>query len=222
MINWNSINTVLLDMDGTLLDLHFDNYFWQEYVPQKYAEKHSLTLAQSKAELIPRFVQQEGKLDWYCLDFWGKELGLDIVSMKNEITHLISFRPNAQAFLQHLKDLGKHVVMITNAHPDSLSLKLERLSMAHYFDRMISSHDYGYPKESPTFWDRLEADIGLEKETALFIDDNTRILTAAKDYGIRHLLAIRYPDSQKGAWDTEGFESVDDFKQLMTGIHDIR
>ena len=39
MIDWNAINTVLLDMDGTILDLHFDNYFWKEYVPQKYAEK---------------------------------------------------------------------------------------------------------------------------------------------------------------------------------------
>ncbi|MCP4043692.1 MAG: haloacid dehalogenase, partial [Gammaproteobacteria bacterium] len=33
VINWNSIHTVLLDMDGTLLDLHFDNQFWLEHVP---------------------------------------------------------------------------------------------------------------------------------------------------------------------------------------------
>ena len=26
MINWQQIDTVFLDMDGTLLDLHFDNY----------------------------------------------------------------------------------------------------------------------------------------------------------------------------------------------------
>lgn len=163
-MHWNVINTVLLDMDGTLLDLHFDNFFWQEYVPQKYAEKHGTTIEQAKAELEPRHKQQEGKLQWYCLDFWGKELGLDIMALKNEIAHLISFRPYTQEFLQSLKDRGKQVVMITNAHPDNLSLKLERLSMAHYFDRLISSHDYGYPKESQAFWQNLEVDISLIKK----------------------------------------------------------
>ncbi|HBT55971.1 MAG TPA: haloacid dehalogenase, partial [Pseudomonas sp.] len=33
MLNWNAIDTVLLDMDGTLLDLHFDNHFWLEHMP---------------------------------------------------------------------------------------------------------------------------------------------------------------------------------------------
>ena len=215
MINWNAINTVLLDMDGTLLDLHFDNYFWQEYVPQKYAERHSITIKQSKNELEPRFAQQEGRLQWYCLDFWEKELGLDIVALKNEINHLISFRPNAREFLHSLKERGKQVVMITNAHPNSLSLKLERLSMAHYFDRLISAHDYGYPKESQAFWQNLEVDISLDKEKALFIDDSVRVLNSARTYGIRHLLAVRYPDSKKGAWDTQGYEAVEDFRDLI-------
>lgn len=218
MIDWNAIDTVLLDMDGTILDLHFDNYFWKEYVPQKYAEKHSITLAQSKAELEPRLAHQEGNLQWYCLDFWARELGLDIVALKNDITHLISFRPNAQEFLHGLKERGKQVIMITNAHPDSLSLKLERLSMAHYFDRLISSHDYGYPKESQAFWHNLEADINLDKEKTLFIDDSICILGSARTYGIKHLLAVRYPSSQEGARKTPGFDAVIDFKELIAPL----
>ena len=215
MINWNTIDTVLLDMDGTILDLHFDNYFWQEYIPQRYAENHSLTLDQAKAELKPRFTQAYGKLEWYCLDYWGKELNLDIMAMKREITHLISFRPHAQLFLQKLKDMGKQVVMITNAHRGSLSLKLEYLPMAHYFDKLISSHDYGYPKESPAFWQSLETEINLDKTKALFIDDNAHILDSAKHYGIAYLLAISYPDSQLGAWETGNYQAVNDFRELI-------
>lgn len=215
MIDWNKINTVLLDMDGTLLDLHFDNYFWQEYVPEKYAEKHSITLKQSKQELEPRFTRVSGKLEWYCLDYWATELELDIVLMKQEMIHLISFRPHADLFLQQLRAMGKEVIMITNAHRDSLSLKLERLPMAQYFDRLISSHDYGYPKESQIFWQALEADIQLDKSKALFIDDSVRILDSAKTYGIANLLAIGNPDSQKEAWDTGSYPSVDDFRTLL-------
>lgn len=215
MINWQTLDTVLLDMDGTLLDLHFDNYFWMEYVPAKYAEKHGISLEQSKAELEPRFQQQFGKLEWYCLDYWGAELNLDIVALKKEIAHLISFRPNADLFLQNIRDRGKKVVMITNAHPDSLSLKLERLSMAHYFDKLISSHDYGYPKESQAFWKNLEVDIGLNKERALFIDDSLPILDSARTFGIAQLLAIRHPDSKKGPKETEGYDAVEDFHELI-------
>lgn len=215
MINWNSISTVLLDMDGTLLDLHFDNYFWQEYVPEKYAEKHGISLTRAKEELNPRFEQTYGKLQWYCLDFWARELDLDIMAMKHEITHLISFRPYADAFLQNIKDHGKQVIMITNAHRDSLSLKLERLPMAHYFDKLISSHDYGYPKEDQSFWRALEDDIALDKEHALFIDDNIGILDSAKTYGIAELLAIRHPDSQKGPWETGSYNAVEDFRELF-------
>ncbi|WP_422136294.1 MULTISPECIES: GMP/IMP nucleotidase [unclassified Endozoicomonas] len=215
MINWNTIDTVLLDMDGTLLDLHFDNYFWMEYVPHKYAEKHSITLQQSKEELHPRVAQTYGKLEWYCLDYWARELDLDIIALKQELVHLISFRPGADRFLQNIRDRGKKVIMITNAHRDSLSLKLERLSMAHYFDKLISSHDYGYPKETQAFWHNLEADIGTDKERALFIDDSLPVLDSAKTYGIAHLLAIRYPDSKQGAKDTGEYQAVEDFHELI-------
>ena len=33
IIDWTRIDTILLDMDGTLLDLGFDNFFWREHVP---------------------------------------------------------------------------------------------------------------------------------------------------------------------------------------------
>ncbi len=215
MINWKHINTVLLDMDGTLLDLHFDNYFWQEYVPLRYSQNHSISLELAKQELEPRFTRMIGKLEWYCLDYWGKELDLDIVAMKREITHLISFRPYAQEFLQKLRTMDKEVIMITNAHRDSLSLKLEYLPMAQHFDKLISSHDYGYPKESPVFWEALESEISLDKSKALFIDDSPRILDSAKSYGIANLLAISYPDSQSGAWETGGYDAVNDFRDLL-------
>ena len=33
------VDTVLLDMDGTLLDLAFDNYFWQKLVPETWGRE---------------------------------------------------------------------------------------------------------------------------------------------------------------------------------------
>ena len=215
---WPEIDTVLLDMDGTLLDLHFDNHFWLEFLPQRYADLHGISLAMAQLELGPLFNEHQGRLTWYCLDFWTRELNLPIREMKREIAHLIALRPAADEFLAALREAGKRVVLITNAHRGSLSLKLERIELAPWFDRLISSHDYGYPKEEPQFWYALRQDIQFDPATALFIDDSLPILRSARDFGVAHLLAVREPDSRRGEKDTEEFAAVYDYRQLIRNL----
>lgn len=215
---WNRIDTVLLDMDGTLLDLHFDNQFWLHHLPQRYADKHAISLEAAKAELLPLFHSHAGQLAWYCLDFWSRELDLPVRALKDEIAHLIALRPDADHFLAALRAAGKRVALITNAHRDSLSLKMERIELAPYFDRLISSHDYGFPKEDQQFWFALQQDFGFDPARSLFIDDSLPILRSARDYGIAHLLGIRQPDSHGPLKDTEEFAAIEHYRQLLDGL----
>ncbi len=215
MIDWKTIDTVLFDMDGTLLDLHFDNYFWLQFIPEKYAEKHNISLEKAHVEVDVWMQQTMGTLNWYCLDFWDKTLGLETAVLKQELVHLISLRPHVDELLSALKAAGKHIVLITNAHQDSLSLKMERISLAHYFDRLITSHQFGYPKEDQRFWEALQANEPFNQERTLFVDDSIPILRSAREYGIRELLAIKHPDSKKGAKDTEEFPAIDQFTELL-------
>ena len=215
---WSDIDTVLLDMDGTLLDLHFDNHFWLQHLPQRYAELHNVSLAMAQMELMPLFEKNAGTLNWYCTDFWSAELKLPVKDLKAEIAHLIALRPDAETFLAAIQQAGKRVIMITNAHRDSLSLKMERLQLAPYFERLISSHDYGFPKENPQFWDALHTDIGFDPARSLFIDDTLPILRSAGRYGVKHLLAVREPDSRKGPKDTEEFAAVEDYRVLIKDL----
>lgn len=215
---WNEIDTVLLDMDGTLLDLHFDNHFWLEHLPQRYAEHHGISREQANAELIPLFREHAGKLTWYCTDFWSRELNLSIRDLKREVAHLIALRPDADAFLAAIRNAGKKVVLITNAHRDSLSLKMERVELAPYFDRLISSHDYGFPKEEQQFWQALQQDFPFDPARSLFIDDSLPILRSAGRFGVAHLLAVRQPDSRGAMKETEEFDAVEDYRQLVSGL----
>ena len=215
---WHDIDTVLLDMDGTLLDLHYDNHFWLEHLPKRYAELHGISRAMADLELMPLFERNAGQLKWYCLDFWSAELNIPVRELKLETADLIALRPDADTFLAAIKQAGKRVIMITNAHRDSLSLKLERIELAPYFERLISSHDYGFAKESPAFWDALQADIGFEPSRSLFIDDTLPILRSARDFGIAHLLAVKQPDSKKGPKDTEEFSALGDYRELLEGL----
>lgn len=215
---WNAIDTVLLDMDGTLLDLHFDNHFWLQHLPQRYAELHGVSRELAEAELLPLFRQHAGTLNWYCTDFWSRELNLSIRELKREVAHLIALRPDADTFLAAIRAAGKQVLLITNAHRDSLSLKLERIELAPFFDRLISSHDYGFPKEDQQFWHALQQDCAFDPARSLFIDDSLPILRSARTFGVGHLLAVRQPDSQAGPKDSEEFAAVEDYRELLRGL----
>ena len=217
MINWSTIHTVLLDMDGTLLDLHFDNHFWQEHVPQRYAEKNQLDLAATREFLSAKFKAAEGTLNWYCVDYWSVELGLDIPLLKQEIEHLIAVHPSVVEFLTALKRTGKHTALVTNAHGKSLQIKMRRTKLGPYFDQIISSHELGLPKEDVRFWDKLQHRIPFESKHTLLIDDSLPVLRSAKHYGIAHLLAVYKPDTRRPDKDVGEFIALRNFAEIMPG-----
>lgn len=215
MLNWSEIDTVLLDMDGTLLDLHYDNYFWLHVVPEEYAKKNQLSIEQARLIIEQKYQDVMGQLSWYCLDYWQKELDLPIMALKREIQHLISLREDTIPFLQFLKQSGKHIVLLTNAHPDSLSLKIERTQFDVYMDRLISTHEYGFSKEQQALWHAVQKDVGFNSRRTLFVDDSLSVLKSAKQYGIAHLLAIANPDSKKPHNQISDFLAITDYRQVM-------
>ena len=215
MIDWKEIDTVLLDMDGTLLDLYFDNYFWQEYLPVHWGQLHGLDTETAKLELIPRFKSKEGTLSWYCLDFWSDELNIDIRKLKTDIEHLIRIRPTAQEFLVTLVDMGKKPIMVTNAHEDLISMKLQKTGIGKYFQAVVSSHTLGFPKEEDAFWQKLNKGFNFNPDRSLLIDDNLAVLRAARNYGIAKLFSIARPDSQGPVRETEEFIAIDDFMMML-------
>lgn len=215
MISWNDIDTVFLDMDGTLLDLHYDNHFWLEHVPRRFAEANKLTLEQSKAELMPRYRKAEGTLDWYSVDYWSKELGLDIAVLKEEVDHLIAVFPFVVDFLDALRASHKRITLVTNAHGKALKLKMNRTQLGGHFDRLICAHDLGLPKEHDPFWDKLQATEPFDKSRTLLIDDSLPVLRCAQRYGIAHLLAVFRPDSKAPQKEVGEFKAIRSFKDIM-------
>lgn len=215
MIPWQDIDSVFLDMDGTLLDLHFDNHFWREHVPLRYAERHRLDLETAKSELVPRFRLKEGSLDWYCVEYWSRELGLDIVALKREVRHLIAVHEHVPEFLHRVRASGRRVVMLTNAHASSLELKMEVTGLAGAFDALVCSHDLGHPKEDLRFWSALERREHFRKESTLFIDDSLSVLRTARAFGIGHLLAVSKPDSRSPVRDIGEFIAIEGFDRIM-------
>jgi HAD superfamily hydrolase (TIGR01509 family) len=215
-VDWDSIDTVLLDMDGTLLDLHFDNYFWTQHLPKRYSEMLAVPLHEINADIAIRLQQKQGTLAWYCTDYWSREFALDIIAIKSEIKHLICERPQVLKFLEKIGAMGKRRVLVTNADRASIALKFSMTQIEPLLDEVISSHDYGIPKEQQLFWHQLKQHVPFDKARTVFIDDSDSVLKAAKTFGIGHIFAINQPDSTQCPRHRDEFAELVNFLDLLS------
>jgi len=213
---WDKIETVLLDMDGTLLDLHFDSHFWLEHLPLRYAELHKLDQASAKDHVLTAIKSQQGTLNWYSLDYWTERFQLDIMALKQEVQHLIGFRSDAKHLLEFLQQHKARVVLATNADQNSLALKLPPTGLDQLVDDIVSSAELGIAKEDPAFWQALQEKVPYNPATTLLIDDNEQVLDSAQAFGIRYLYTIMQPDMQSPERSVTRYPGVKTFNQITS------
>jgi len=214
IIPWDLVDTVMVDMDGTLLDLAFDNFFWRELVPCRYARHHDLPEHEARRELTGRYKALEGRLAWYCIDYWSETLGLDIRALKWEHRHRIQYLPKATEFLAAVRRRGKRLLLVTNAHREALAVKVAQTGLDGEVDSLISSHDYLAPKQSQMFWQKLLAGENFDPERTVLIEDSLSVLEAASTFGVKFTVAIRCPDSGQPPRQISSFPSVDSIHEL--------
>ncbi len=215
VVAWGGVDTVLVDMDGTLLDLAFDNYFWLELVPVHYAQARGMSEQDAREKLLGHYRAIEGSLAWYCIDHWSETLELDIRDLTRAHRHRIRFLPKAPDFLAWVRDQGKRVLLVTNAHPFTLAIKVAQTDLDRHVHRMVSSHDYGAPKETRRFWDRFHAEAGFDPSRTMLIEDSLPVLEAADEFGLGAAVAIRCPDSRHPPRQIEAFPAIDGVHELL-------
>ena len=207
--------TLMLDMDGTILDLAYDNYMWLTRVPEAYAEVHGQSREVARETLFALFRQMQGTLDWYCLDQWSERLGLDVVALHHEHRSRIDYLPGAQSFLTSVAGKDIRLLLVTNSHQSTLSLKSEVTGLGTYFDRVYSSHDVGHAKEEQAFWHAIREEEGFDLESTLFVDDTLPVLESACRFGIRHLQHVTRPDTSKPARPADNYPGVETVAELL-------
>lgn len=202
-------------MDGTLLDKHYDDYFWEQFVPEVYAGKNNLPAATARKMLLQTYRSVENTLQWTDLDYWSERLGLDIAALKYEIRHLVDIHPYVIDFFDYLEKRGKQIYLVTNAHPRALDIKMGQVPIKNRFRRMICSQEIGYAKEQMAFWEQLQRVLPYDIRRTFLADDTEKVLCSAKEYGIHHLVHIAKPSSRLPVRFSRRYPSIASFKELM-------
>ena len=216
-LDWDEIDDVLLDMDGTLLDRHFDNFFFEEELPRRYASMHGLSFERSRDQLMAMYRSVEGELAWTDLDYWTERMGIDVVAMTKELDHMIGFLSGAEDFLQHLRQLGKRVTIVTNAHASGVAIKVAKTRLDRHVDRIVNAFEVGYLKMRPEYWPNCQRLLGFDPARSLFMDDDEGCLVAAKQFGVAHLIHSAKSSSQLPPTLLAQFVSVTGFSTLLNG-----
>ena len=215
MVDWSEVDTVLLDMDGTLIDLYFDNFLWNQRLPEMLASTRGIGVAAAREHLYGHMRGVPRSLDYYSLDYWSQYVRLDIVELHRELSHLIVYRANASRFVRGVRASGRRAVLVTNAHPKSLAVKDARLDLTAELDADYSAHAFGYPKQYPEFWSALAAHDPYDPSRTLFVDDDVAVLGAARESGVEQLLCVAQPDSRAPKRSALPFPALDDFEEIM-------
>lgn len=205
----------MLDMDGTVLDLAFDNFMWLTHVPEQYAVRHSIDPDEARTRLYAKFREMQGQLEWYCLDHWSEILDLDVAGLHREQNHRIGYLPGAEEFLETVREHDIRLLLVTNSHLETLEIKDEVTGVTQHFDGIYSSHTFGVPKERREFWQGLQDEEGFDPATTLFIDDTATVLDSARDYGVSMLLEITHPDTSRDARISGDYAGIAGLRELV-------
>jgi putative hydrolase of the HAD superfamily len=217
MLNWDQIDDVLLDMDGTLLDRHFDNFFFEEELPRRYAAMHRLSFETSRERLMAMYRSVEGELAWTDLEYWSGRVGIDVVAMHQELQHMIGFLPGAEEFLKTVRARGKRIIVLTNAHHTGVAVKSGKTGLDRYVDRIVDAFEVGYLKMRPEYWPACRKLVGFDPGRSLYVDDDESCLTAAKQYGIAQVIHSAKSSSQLPAVNSANFMSIYHLPVLLNG-----
>jgi len=184
------IKNFLIDLDGVILDLKYDSFFWKEHIPKIYSKLHQISYKEAQTITKQIFNYKKKTMDWYDINYWSNMLSFDVNKEKENNMERIALINGSKNFLEDLIRHDKNLYLITNAHPKTLQIKLKKYNIRKYFKSIICSHELNYIKEETQFWYILKNKLNIRFEDSVLIEDSLDNLMAAQSAGLKNLVYV--------------------------------
>ena len=216
MVKLNSTTAILSDLDGVILDQHYDRKFWQSWLPEHVANQTNQSIEKIQIEIQLKIDGQKGTLNWYDLNYWDDLLDVDCMEIIKEQEEKPSFLEGSLEALQELSTLKNPKHILTNGDPRLQEYKAEARNFLQFFDSIFYSMHAGYPKEKKEFWTLARHNLNLDFEDSIFIDDDFKVVTIAVKAGVKRVIWITPGKNRILQNGIETFSSLADLVSTIT------
>jgi len=185
------VRFVSLDLDGTIVNRDYVDYFWLELVPTLYAERHGLSLEEAKKEVQRQYDEIGPKdLRWYNPQYWFQRFGLDSGMLSwalEEAGRFVKPYRDALEFVEAAQGKAQ-LVLSTSASREFIGIVFARVpELAPVFTHVFSStSDFSLPGKPPEFYKAVLKQLEAEPSELVHAGDDEEA-----DYRIPATLGIR-------------------------------
>jgi putative hydrolase of the HAD superfamily len=189
------LRVISFDLDGTLIRKGYDDIFWNELIPQHFAESKKISFEDAQKFILDAY-NSIGPSDprWYIPEYWFERFGL--TANIREVLKKVNYAEGVYDDLHMLSDFSRnHTVIISTNNPRTiLEHKLEALNHAKHFLRKTFSSvsDFDNIVKSKEFYLCICREMAVKPEEMLHIgDDLTNDVEVPLSVGVNALLIDR-------------------------------
>ncbi|MEM2841414.1 MAG: HAD family phosphatase [Candidatus Bathyarchaeia archaeon] len=185
------IKAVIFDFDGTIVDSY------EAHLESFRRALRKLSLKVDDEEIYRRFGKPAKVILAEILPDSVHHLIDDIVREKRrefiETSSRIRLFGGVEETLKYLRSKGVGLGLATSADRPSVMRVLERFSLQHYFDTVVSSEDVVEAKPNPKIFILTAERLGVEPDDCLIVGDSIFDVIAALEAGMRIVVVANNP-----------------------------
>ena len=184
-INWNTVDAVLFDLDGTLVD---SMWMWKA-IDVEFLKRYGYDCPEDLEKVIEGMSFSETAIyfkDRFQLPMTLDEIKAIWIEMSiDKYRHEVPLKSGVAEFLSFLKKKGIRMGIATSNAQDMVAAVLDSLDIRSYFGVVATACEVAAGKPAPDIYLKVAADLGVQPEKCLVFEDVPAGILAGKRAGMR-------------------------------------
>jgi len=167
-----SLKIISFDVDGTLVDLEYNDLIWFKEIPELVAKKKKVSFERSLKFVCEEYAKLgEHNLNWYDINYWISYFGIEISPDKifEKYEPQVKIYPEVIPLLEELKK--KYILIVITAMPrEFLIPKMKNLEK--YFKFSFSALSDFKELKNSEIYSKISKALNVHPEQILHIGDH--------------------------------------------------